>query len=186
MDLRRRFMTIKQIIKNCGVILGLDDVANGSGMNWDVLLRCASLVVANIAAKHVALQTTEVHSPLGHRVNLAALAQPLFSVVSVTRAGRNVSFGLHLDHIAVAPPSSPHEIGVPVTITYTYMPKIKTGAERNPFDLPPAVLEYGILAEYAFINGMTSEALVWNQKMSDIMFDAKRITGRTKTMPSAF
>jgi len=53
------------------------------------------------------------------------------------------------------------------------IPVIKTGQEKFSFEFPPAVLEYGILSEFAFINGMFNEAQVWNEKMRELLFNVK-------------
>lgn len=67
-----------------------------------------------------------------------------------------------------------------------FVSNIVDGEEENPFDLPPQTLEYGILAEYAFITGMFNEAQVWRIKMGEMLFSAKHKTGESKTMPPSF
>ena len=63
------------------------------------------------------------------------------------------------------------------------IPVIKTGDELFSFEFSPAVLEFGIMAEYAFINGMFNEAQVWTEKMREILFNE---TSRVKVMPPSW
>ncbi|MCL2587469.1 MAG: hypothetical protein FWE31_04510 [Firmicutes bacterium] len=65
---------------------------------------------------------------------------------------------------------------------YSDIPVIKTGNERFKFEFAPAVLEFGILSEYAFINGMFNEAQVWNEKMRELLFNKME----SVTMPASF
>jgi len=171
--------TIKEIINNAATMLGLGDVASGAGQNFEMLLRCAGLVVANIASKHSRLQATEIipNVPL-NGILLSTLSQPLVSVVSVTQAGRPVDYTLSVDRI-MTPRGR-------VTITYNFVPKIKTGDELNPFPLPAEVIEYGVMSEYCFAVGMFNEAQVYRAKMGELMFGAQQLSGTNKTIASSF
>jgi len=56
---------------------------------------------------------------------------------------------------------------------YADIPVIETGEEVYSFEFPSAVLEFGIMSEYAFLNGMWNEAQVWNEKMRELLFGHK-------------
>ena len=67
------------------------------------------------------------------------------------------------------------------------VPVFTTGDEVNPFKkLGNTALEYGILAEFAFINGMFNEAQVWNEKLEKQLFHRIHKTGRSLKMPRSF
>jgi len=65
---------------------------------------------------------------------------------------------------------------------YSDIPVIVTGEEEYCFEFPAAVLEFGIMSEFAFLNGMWNEAQVWNEKMRELLFGSKQ----SVVMPPTF
>gem|GEM_PF-1781686 len=186
-------MKFKQIISNVAEMLGLNDVVDlindgsnvtvlNDNMNYRLLLRCTSLVVANLATHYSELTTTQRITAQSGRINFSSFDNPPTSIKEVRRTtGERVRFATFIDHIALT------NIGTgSFDVTYTYVPKIVTGNELNPFPLPSAAIEYGIMAEYAFIQGMLSEAQIWNEKFTEMIFSVKRKCGKSLKMPRSF
>ena len=183
-------MTLKQIIANAATILGLGDVVDLvrrnrpadellANTNYSLLLRCMALVCSKIAANQFELvHGQEFNVSVLRRIYLTDLEHNLISIKRVQHNGRDVDFELHLNFIQVPPGR--------IRLTYTFSPRIKDGSEQNPFPLPPEILEYGVLSEYAFINGMFNEAMVWNEKMGELLFSSLHKTGRSIKMPASF
>lgn len=182
-------MKIKEIIKNAAIILGLSDVVEViqsgtktqrlNNINFRVLLRASNLVVANLAANFTELtQKVEINFTDG-RIQLSDFPSPFVRIIRVRELGRDIDFRLFIDHVAL---TSRQGSGI-VEVEYAYLPTVKDGEECNPFPLPAAALEYGILSEYAFISGMFNEAQVWRAKLAELLFATKRKDGRSITMP---
>ncbi|MCL2851072.1 MAG: hypothetical protein FWE01_01785 [Firmicutes bacterium] len=184
-------MRIKNIISNVAEVLGLSDVVEfvqggatiaqlRENMNYASLLRCASLVVSNISANHsetIARQSFDMTGTDGV-ILFDSFKENVQSIKQVTQRGRVVEYGLYHDRLVVPK--------VLVEITFAFTPSIVTGNEHNPFKLPHQVLEYGILAEYAFISGMFNEGRIWNEKFLEMIFGAKHRTGKAACMPTSF
>jgi len=182
-------MKIKNIISNVAQVLGLNDVvelvAEGvsvqqlkGNMNYNLLLRCASLVVANVAANFIESVASQTFMTRDGEIKICKFKHSLQSIRRVVHGGREVDYRLQIDRILVP-------VGR-VTVTYVFTPAIESGLEENPFVLSHQALEYGILAEYAFVSGMFNEGKVWNEKFLEMMFGTKHKTGRSKIMPSSF
>ncbi|MCL2569800.1 MAG: hypothetical protein FWE16_01165 [Firmicutes bacterium] len=186
-------MTINQIIKNTAIMLGLSDVVElieskpsktelRRNDNYVLLLRCINLVASNIASNYRPLETSETLSTTaGNRIDFSRLSHSVLKIMDVRSPVTNwrVPFTLFTDHITVSNPGS-------FRVIYTFVPHFETGNEYNPFQFSDEVLTYGTAAEYAFINGMFSEAQVWNIKLENLLFNTKRKCGENITMPATF
>ncbi|MCL2755926.1 MAG: hypothetical protein FWE45_02625 [Firmicutes bacterium] len=185
-------MKIKQILSNVAEILGLADVVElvksnvainelHQNTNYRLLLRCASLVVANLATHYSEITHTQrVNTQINGRINFSVFEHPPTNIKMVRQiTGERMRFRTFIDHIIVNQPGK-------FDVTFTYVPKIISGNETNPFPLPPAALEYGIMAEYAFLSGMFNEAQVWNEKFGEMIFASVKKNGRSVTMPRSF
>ena len=191
-------MTIRQIIGHAATILGLGDVVELiqnnrptqeliANTNYSLLLRCMSLVVSKIATQFHEL--TAVHEfvvPTSStiQINFRDLQYPLVRIQHVELNGFKVPFIMNIDHVRFT--TGWARIGDVFRLTYVINPMIRDGTETNPFPLPHQILEYGVLSEYAFINGMFNEAKVWHEKMSELLFSTLHRTGRSIVMPIAF
>jgi len=184
-------MKFKQIIKNTAEILGLSDVVElinedatieelNNNSNYRLLLRCSALVVANLATHYSELTATQrFNVSVGGRIDFSSFDNPPISIKSARQNGERVRFTTFIDHIIVPRTGQ-------VDVVYTYLPKVTTGDEINPFPIPHATIEYGILAEYAFIQGMMCEAQVWNAKFGEMLFSVKQKNGKSIKMPESF
>ena len=182
-------MKIKKIISNVAKILGLDDVVElvenrasiktiQENVNYSLLLRCTSLIVANISANFVQNVTMQSFDATDGVINLSEFSQPVQSIKQVVVNGRVVDHWLYHDKLVVPKGY--------VIVYFTFVPKIETGEEKVLKSLPNQVLEYGILAEYAFVSGMFNEGKVWNEKFLEMMFGIKNRTGVAVKMPISF
>ena len=184
-------MKIKQIIQNAAEILGLSDVVElmhdgvstaklKKNANYRVLVRCANLVVSNLAANYDEMVVSQVISAnVQRRIEVTALDHHVVSVKEVLNSqGRPVIFSVSAGYIFV-PTAGNH------TVIFSSIPRIATGEEFMPFGFSPAVIEYGILSEYSFSIGAFNEGKVWHEKMVSLLFDSKN-TGESVIMPRSF
>ncbi len=162
-------MKLKTAISDAAVMLGLDDAVaalegeeGGEETNAEIsrLVRCANLVIAELAADVVPLKTKE-RLELNPSLDYSKFAKTPLDVYSVTaKNGGKVRFREYYDRLEV------DENGV-YDVEYSYMPSFVGKEDEIPFPaLPPFVLAQGTAREYCVISGMTSEADVWDQRFN--------------------
>lgn len=163
-------MKIKSAVTDAAVMLGLDEIITAlesdetpSGDAADEinrLVRCANLVLGELAADLMPLKTREtlVFSP--HAL-YSAFSRPPIDIYSVTdNSGAAVRFHEAFDRVEV-------KTGGDYTVEYSYSPSPVALTDEIPFpSLPPFVLGQGIAREYCVISGMTEEASVWDQRFN--------------------
>ena len=151
-------MRIKNIIESAAKLLGMTD----SGSNFDVLLQCANLVATNIASSYLELVAKQTFTVTNGRIRLTKFRRAFLRVKNISTR----FYRLFTDRVEI--PNGR------VTVEYAYVPRFRTGNERNPFPtLGDDGLAYGIAAEYSFITGMFSEAQVWNRRLEELLFSAR-------------
>ena len=185
-------MKLNQIIKNVATILGLIDVVEllasnakaeelDENLNYRVLMRAGALVLANLGANFktpVTQQTFLANVTNAGRFSLNLFNHPPLAIKDVSAGGRTFAWELFSDHLRI--------IGAMghVDVTYTFSAAPQSGEESLPLDIRPEIVEYGILSEFAFINGMFNEAQVWNTKMRELLFQDR--SSKSIVLPRSF
>ena len=161
-------MKIKSALIDAGVMLGLDEVTAAlesedqpTGDAADEikrLVRCANLVIGELAADLMPLKTRETLS-FSPSAEYSAFSKPPTDIYSVkNESGFNVPFREYFDRVEVKTDGK-------YEVEYSYSPAAVALDGDIPFPaLPPFVLAQGIAREYCVISGMTEEASVWDQR----------------------
>ena len=162
-------MKIKDLITVAEQMLGRQD--------YDILLRCANLVISNIAHNHVELVAKQaLNVGTTGRINFSSLAYTPVRIKSVRIDGVNVAFDLFIGFIQLTHPPR-HQTSA--EITYAAAPELTSGDDSAALvfgnvTITPTTLLYGMLAEYAEINTMPDEQRAWREKFHQFLFGMKR------------
>jgi hypothetical protein len=169
-------MKVKNIMENAAEILGVGDLTRDDE-NRKILFRCANLVAANIASNYLDCKAVQTFTVTDNKINFSQFNKTFLKVKSVKTGGNEVSsYELFIDFLKV-----PNGI---VEVTFACVPAFADAEDDHKIagNYNENVLLYGILAEYAFINGMLNEAKVWNEKFEQLLFGAGK-KGTAKIMP---
>lgn len=183
-------MKIKTAIYNAAMFLQLSELCEAiekgetpggeAAAENDRLLRCANLVLGEIASDYVPLRTSEEAFFKGGELMYKELSRSVIDVFAVrNKAGASLPLRLFYDRI-VAPKEGRY------TVEYSYMPDPLTGDDEIPYTerVSARVLGYGIACEYCIVNGMTDDALMWDKRFKDALHLAsvpkneRRVAGR--------
>lgn len=143
-----------------------------------LLLRCANLVVGEVAAEYLPLKATEVLSSPDGNIEYSAFSRRPIEVYSVRRNGAKCRYKMY-----------PHKLiteAGEVEVCYSYVPQSVGIDEELDFaegKLTPRVLAYGTAAEYCLINCLHQEAGVWDKRYKDSLLGALR-AGRPLRIPA--
>lgn len=171
-------MKLKNIAAACAEILGLQDVVElikteagaeelKKNNSFNVLHRCANLVLGNIAGNYVECVTRQEFLVLTNRISFDRFEHDLVKILSVKKDGTEVGYELYVDHMRLTNGT--------VDIEYAYMPHFENAESVVAVKgITEDCLIYGVLAEYAFISGMFNEAKVWNEKFEHFLFSTSK------------
>ncbi len=168
-------MKLKTAIYYASMFLGLEEVSEliESGETGDdeqehekeLLLRCANLVVSEIASDWVPLKVRESVVVKGGAIEYVALNKRVVDVYSITdKWGNKVAFREFYDRIMIA--DGEYEI------EYSYLPENVGIDDELPFKKnspSERVIAYGIACEYSIISGMAEEASIFEQRFTDAL-----------------
>ena len=143
-------MQLKNIIKSVGDILNIQDNAT--------IRRCANLVLGNIAANHRDCIATQTFNVTDNKIRYSDFEKTFLRIHRI-----NVEHSLYVNYIRV--PNGR------VTVKYGYIPEfINDDDEIIIPNLTEQCFTYGVLTEYAIINGMFNEARIWSDKFEAELF----------------
>jgi hypothetical protein len=171
-------MKLKNIVEASAEVLGFSEVGEGSS-NFNILKRCANLVLGNISADYYDFVATQEFGYVrSGRIDLVEFEKPFLKVLRVTDGVRELDYSLYIGYIKVP-------VGR-VQVEYAYSPSFEQGDDEvNIAGLGEQGFVYGVLAEYAFISGMANEAVVWNARFEEHLFRARKAKKRVN-MPAGF
>ena len=163
-------MKLKDIISSASEILGL------GGEEDAILLRCANLVAATVAANYISCAyTQDFENPTG-KIDYKEFEKPPIRIRAVKKGGAVVAHKTFLGYLRVP-------FGR-ITIDYDFIPRYEDTEDEVAFPgLSAEGFTYGVLAEYAFLSGMFNEAKVWNEKFQNHLFAAQKQIKRL-TLPA--
>ena len=180
-------MTVKDAVELAAVYLQLEDVLSTSAFtgtlnansnpsitadaittrNINLLIRCASLVLGEIASDIMPLKTKQTLSSSSGKILLSALTSKLYKIISVKKDGRKVTFKVYPTYIQLYTDDGSFEV------EYNYLPSDKTALTDNIDEVGMFVdartIAYGIASEYAYISGLFEEAKMWEEKFKNAL-----------------
>lgn len=134
------------------------------------LVRCANLVLSEIAADYLPLKTRETVAATDGRIGYDALQKKAIDIFAVRQRGKSVPFTLYYDCLRLAAEGD-------CEVEYSYAPNVlplNGFADYTNERLGARTVAYGIACEYCLISGMTDDALVWDKRYKDALAAATR------------
>jgi len=177
-------MTIREIIYNAAIYGQIDEVIlaiennellsnqdgtlSSSSGNKDAadtanrLVRCANLVLGEIASEYLPLVKTEIVTSVDGLITFESLTENLIDVVKLTKNGNKQGYKLKHDGIVV--PNGRYQL------EYNYYPKKYKYEESIGYKsavITTRVIAYGVITEYCIISGLTDDAVMWDRRFRD-------------------
>ena len=180
-------MIVKDVVELAAVYLQLEDVlatTNFTGTlnantnpsvtvdalttrNINLLIRCTSLVLGEIASDIMPLKTSESLSSSSGKILLSGLTAKVYKIISVKKDGSKISFKVYPTYIQIYCDDGTFEI------EYNYLPSAKTTLTDNIDEVGNFVdlrtIAYGVASEYAYISGLFEEAKMWEEKFKNAL-----------------
>lgn len=180
-------MTVKDAVELAAVYLQLEDVLSTSSFtgtlnantnpsvtadslttrNINLLIRCTSLVLGQIASDIIPLKTKQTLTSSAGSILLSGLTSKLYKVLSVKRNGRKVAFKVYPTYIDIGERDGEFEV------EYNYLPSDKTALTDNIDEVGNLIdartIAYGVASEYAYISGLFEEAKMWEEKFKNAL-----------------
>ena len=153
------FLSLEEV---CDMLEGGERTAE-TEKECNILLKCANLIVNEIAHDWIPLKTREKIEVENGEYHLKNLSKNAIDVYKITdKYGNDIKFRQFYDRLFCE--NGEYEI------EYSFEPSELTMDSEIPFTLAsPAVriIAYGIACEYDIISGLTAEATVWENKFID-------------------
>lgn len=175
--LKRRLMTVKDIIKKTAVFLGRERVLafleTGETTDTDVyacintLTRCANIVINELACTYISMKKKETVQTDNGRLYFSALSETVLKIESVKYGTEETSYKICDEYIDTLFPT--------VTIEYSYIPSnygIDDVTGYSERDIPSRVIAYGVAAEYCLTERAFDESVMWHKRYSDSISEA--------------
>lgn len=176
-------MILDNVIKLSAQLLKMDEVCDleelgGSNENAEakkklnLLIRCANLVINEIATDYVPLIIAEEINTDG-KIYFAHLAKTVLDVKNIrTTDGSYVKFKVYPEYIQA-------DCKGDCTLEYSYIPddyqlgdEIEYGGKVNE-----RIIAYGTVREYCLVNSMYEDAQIWDKRYKDSLLSAMRKGG---------
>jgi hypothetical protein len=182
-------MLLKNVLKKAAVMVGLDidfdDENAAQDRDVDLLVKCAAVVFGEIAAEYLPFICEEdIPFAAGDGAFYANFSHPPVNIVSVKSAGVNVGYAVFPDRVVVKGAA-----GNSLTFRYVYSPpevfEIDSDLTVNPA-LTERTAALGIAAEYALVNGMFNESILYDRRYKDSLRNAVRKRGEIRVKARKF
>jgi hypothetical protein len=182
-------MLLKNVLKKAAVMVGLDidfDAENAAeDKDVALLSKCAALVRDEIAAEYLPLiGEEEILFGDGDVAYYTDFTRQPVNIVSVKADGANVAYTVLPDRVYVKGAA-----GKSLTFKYCYMPPETDGLDSE-FVACPALTErtaaLGVAAEYALLNGMFNESVLYDRRYKESLRSAVRKRGEIRVKARKF
>lgn len=154
-------INVNNCIRHAAMLIGiqLDEDLSDTDNSVNILLLCLNNVLSEIAEQYSFLTGEAKATITDGKISLSSLNSNVSEVTSVFRNGVKLNFTSYPDHIAV---NSDGE----VTVYYRYLPGKVNLDESVDFGgkITERIVAYGVAAEYYILEGMTDEAVIFDQK----------------------
>ncbi len=145
---------------------GKTDCSEETVKTFKTLTELVNLVVSELASSYIPMRKSEDATSSFNRVYYSALSEDLLKIISVKdMQGKEIDYVYSPEFITVGSSK--------VNIEYEYMPKPKKENEELGYsqkDLSTLTLAYGVLAEFAIVNGDFEEAVMWHKRFEDKIY----------------
>lgn len=177
-------MKIKDVVYYAAMFLQLEDACSaiesgteGDNSDVEMLVRCANLVIGEVAEEYIPLVTKESVTIDEDGFLYSELAERLNDIRSVARKsdGKQVKITQYFDRFTVKDTGE-------YEITYSYIPApLSIGDEIPRFgSASERTLAYGTACEYALISGMSDDAVTWDGRYKSSLESLTRANSREK------
>jgi hypothetical protein len=137
----------------------------------ELLLRCANLVVNEIASEYVHLNAFQTFRTENGHIPYSLFEKQPADITAVHKEGSCCRFKLYPCEIIT-------ESGT-VDVFYRYLPQNKAADGVLDFEegkINQRIIAYGTAAEYCIIKGMYEEGVVWDKRYKDSLSCALKIS----------
>ena len=186
-------MQVDEILKLSAIFIGEEEVSNMNLLNSittympmdedvlyaddealvkksDMLLKCLNLVIEDIARDYLALLHEENIVFNDKKFEYANLSKVICDIIKLQAPnGLSIKFKTFPTHIKA-------DIKKAV-ITYSYLPEELTYHQAFDFfdnKLTPRIIAYGVAMEYLFLNSLSDEAAIWENRFLTSLQNALR------------
>lgn len=170
-------MQVKDIIRYCAVLLDDEqlwtelDSSNLSSQNVAIknkLLECLNIINKKIATKYCPIKNKKVLYSNNKKIILDTISdEKILNILYVYLNDVKIDFSVNNGYLTT------NTCGT-LTITYNILPKnLKYDDEINYYSnkITESVFAYGVVSEYLYIMGNTTEAKIWEEKFEDGLRD---------------
>ncbi len=167
------YVSVKSILTSASTLLKLDEVyayLTGEGetdsetlRETDLLVRCANLVIREVASEYVPLKIKQKVTATDGKIPFASLSNRAIDVYAVVKNGVKTDFKIFYDLIMVNGDGE-------YEVEYSYEPKKVLLNDFTPYlTARPSerVFAYGVAREYSLISGLGEEAEIWDVRFKD-------------------
>lgn len=184
MILRRRYMTVKDIIKLVCDFVGerelLAKLESTEAVTYtsreqeklDLMVRCFNLVNQEIASDYLPFLTKEEIDVNNSILNFSTLDKTLINVYEIkNKIGMNLKFKLFPNYVEV--------FGHARSIVYSFLPSEKTLTDNVEIynGLSKRVYAYGVASEFLLVDGVSDDAEIWEDRFKQSLFVLSRRCG---------
>lgn len=134
-----------------------------------LLLRCANLVIHEIASEYVHLKTSEKFVSQDGHINYSDFIKQPVDIYAVKKDDSNCRFKLYPTELITDKGE--------IEVFFTYLPgKVELGGSLDFEEgkMNSRIVAYGTAAEYCIISGMYDESLIWDKRYKDSLFNATK------------
>jgi len=176
-------VSMKDCLQLCAVFLQFENVlallSDDGGVNLsdedkteaerelNMLLRCANLVIHEIASEYVHLKTYESFNTTDGHIRYSDFLKQPVDIYSVKKEGNFCRFKLYPSELITQEGD--------VEVYYTYLPdKVETtgNLDFEEGKVNGRIIAYGTAAEYCVICGLYEEAVIWDKRYKDSLFNS--------------
>ncbi|MDE6757673.1 MAG: hypothetical protein K2O95_07880 [Clostridia bacterium] len=179
-------MLLKEVIMTALTYLGDDEIAIDANIvkhpKLDTLLRCANIVIKEIATDYLPLTATEQAEVKDGRISYDALSRRVLEVLTVKDADTDVRSAFRHTPSALELVNRDMKRA---NVKYNYLPTDVNLDEECP--LSPLVsaktAAMGVCSEFCLIEGMYEQSIVFSERYKEDLRCAVRKKGEIKIKP---
>ncbi len=175
-------MKLREVVDKAVFYLGLSDelILEGSNATPETnkkiatLIRCANVIQGEIASDYIPLIAKETVTSDNYELQYSYFSRRLISINSCLYKGRKIKFKVYPTYLEVS------ENGE-IEVQYNYLPEDIGLDDDVPYlaTLSPSTFAYGIAGEYAIVNKMYEEAILFERRFKEGMVSDTSIKNAT-------
>lgn len=165
-------MKLYEILDIAIMYLGLEEElvvqgANRTSLNnkkIKCLIRCANTIYSEIATDYMRLRHKEKIYAIDNRVSYQSFEKRIIDIEKIIKENKAISYTIYPNYLEVSEDGE-------LEIIYHYLPKELELDSEVAYNvcLAPTTFASGVASEYALVNNMYDEALVYERKFKEGM-----------------